>query len=161
MKTTLVVYYSRTGTTRMVAESLATLLEADIEEIRETATRRGMMGFLGGCKDSMLDKPAELTSSHSTEGRSVIVLGMPVWAACPPPAVRAYLGMVDLAGKTVCGFCTHRGGGAAKMLARLADILPEGLAERLDLDRPKADDPQFQQSLADWAGHICALNVSE
>ncbi|MCD6377573.1 MAG: flavodoxin family protein, partial [Planctomycetes bacterium] len=55
----LIVYYSRSGTTRMVAEKLAKLLEADIEEIRERKERAGTLGFFIGIKDSILDKPAE------------------------------------------------------------------------------------------------------
>ena len=42
----LVVYYSRTGNTRFVAEAIAQSLEADIEEIKDGKNRMGVFGFL-------------------------------------------------------------------------------------------------------------------
>ena len=46
MKGTVVVYYSRSGTVRRVAEQLAALLGADLEEIRETKDRAGFLGLI-------------------------------------------------------------------------------------------------------------------
>ena len=43
----LVVYYSRTGNTKFVAEAIAQSLEADIEEIKDGKNRMGVFGFLG------------------------------------------------------------------------------------------------------------------
>ena len=42
----LVVYYSRTGNTKFVAEAIAQSLEADIEEIKDKKNRMGVFGFL-------------------------------------------------------------------------------------------------------------------
>jgi flavodoxin len=43
MKKILVVYYSRTGMTKKLANSIANLLFADIEEIVDTKNRSGLM----------------------------------------------------------------------------------------------------------------------
>jgi flavodoxin len=43
---TLVVYYSRTGKTRFVAERVASELKADIEEVVDLKNRSGRFGFL-------------------------------------------------------------------------------------------------------------------
>ncbi|MBE3088681.1 MAG: flavodoxin family protein, partial [Actinobacteria bacterium] len=42
----LVVYYSRTGTTRKVAEYITKQLGADMEEIIDMKKRSGIWGFL-------------------------------------------------------------------------------------------------------------------
>lgn len=43
---TLLVYYSRTGHTRALAQRLATLLDAELDEIVERTDRHGAMGYL-------------------------------------------------------------------------------------------------------------------
>ena len=156
MSDTLIVYYSRTGKTRMVAEKLATILEADIEEIREAKDRAGRMGWVVGVKDSLLDKPAEITSEHSVEPRKLVIIGMPVWADRPPPAVRAFLGRYDLAGKTVCAFCTHDGGGGKGLFAKTGELVPGGLAATLSLKKPRPDDPVLDEELKQWSDEIKA-----
>ncbi len=42
----LVVHYSRTGTTKKVAEKLAFLLKCVSEEIHDTTNRKGKLGWL-------------------------------------------------------------------------------------------------------------------
>src|SRR6056297_980641 len=90
MSKPLVVYYSRTGRTRYAAEKLAEHLGADIEEIVEAKSRSGMMGWLGAARDTVTDRATELSSTHDTAGRPMVVLAMPVWASAAPPAVRTY-----------------------------------------------------------------------
>jgi len=150
VKEIVIAYYSRTGVTRKVAEQLAALLDADLEEIREAKDRSGVLGWLGAGKDSTLKREAELTSEHSVEGRKTVVVGMPVWGFKPPPAVRSYLKKVNLAGKKVCAFCTFDGSGGDRTLEAVAELVPGGLAARLPLKKPAAD-PNLGATLKEWA----------
>lgn len=159
MSRILVVYYSRTGKTQWTAEKLAEMLGADIERITEEKDRSGKLGWLGAGKDTMTDKPAKLTSQHSTEGRDVVIVGMPVWAASPPPAVRAYLQQVDLAGKTVCAFCTFEGGGGEKCLDAVARLVPAGLAARALFKKVKPDKPEIVDQITQWVEVIKPLTA--
>ena len=156
MSEIVVAYYSRTGKTRAVAQKLAELLGADLEEITEKKDRSGVAGWLTAGGDTVLGKPAELTSRHSLQGRKVVVIGMPVWAFAPPPAIRAYVAAVDLSGVKVAGFATMDGSGADRALDALAEIVPGGLVERLGLKKPRGDDPKLIAQLADWAQRIKA-----
>jgi len=149
-----IVYYSRTGKTRLIAEKLASLLGGRIEEIREQKDRSGVRGFLGGGKDALFGKPTVLTSEHSVEGVETVVIGMPVWANRPPPAVKAYLDAVDLAGKRVCAFCTHDGGGGKGTFAALERLLGGQLLETIDFKKPKPDDPDLLARLQAWAEKV-------
>ena len=49
----LVVFYSRTGNTRKVAEELEKVLECDMEEIIDTKNRSGSLGYLRSGRDAM------------------------------------------------------------------------------------------------------------
>jgi hypothetical protein len=161
MKDILVVYYSRTGKTRLLAEELAKLLDADLEEIQEKKDRSGMMGYLGGGKDATLHRPAELTSTHSAEPRKVLVLGNPVWAWGPPPAMRSYLAAHLPKADKLCAFCTYDGGGGKRALRVLAELVGRELATTFDWKKPAAGDPGLLAALTDWAEKIKALGVPD
>ena len=150
MKPTVIAYYSRTGVTRKVAEQLAALLDADLEEIREAKDRSGVLGLLSAAWDSTLKREADLTSRHTVEGRNTVVIGTPTWGFKPPPAVRSYLRKVNLAGKKVCAFCTFYGIGGDRVLNAVAGMVPGGLAGRLALKRPAAR-PNLAATLEEWA----------
>ena len=47
----LVLYYSRTGDTRMVARTIQESLDCDLQEIKDLKDRSGIKGFFGGMKD--------------------------------------------------------------------------------------------------------------
>jgi len=150
VKPIVVAYYSRSGGTRKVAELLAGLLDADLEEIREAKDRSGAFGLLGAAWDSTLKREADLTSEHSVEGRKTVVLATPIWGFKPPPAARSYLKKVNLAGKKVCAVCTYFGMGGDWVLDAIARLVPGGLAARLALRRPAAD-PNLAATLKEWA----------
>jgi flavodoxin len=154
MKERLIVYYSRTGLTRHVAEQLAPMLDADVEEIREAKDRSGPLGWISAGKDATLRHQAELTSTHSVEGRKMVIIGMPVWAFSPPPAIRTYLAKMPLAGKTVCAFCTSGGSGGDKTLEEVASLVPGGLAARLSLTRVSPKDATLIPRLQEWAKKV-------
>jgi flavodoxin len=152
MKDILVAYYSRTGKTRLVAEELALLLEADLEEIQEKKDRSGMMGYLSGGRDATLNRPAELSSRHTADPRRIVVLGMPVWAWGPPPAMRAYLAAYPPpAGSRICAFCTHDGGGGQRTFRVLSKLLGRELAATFEWKKPAPADPVLRAALKDWA----------
>ncbi len=52
----LVVFYSRTGTTKRVAESISNLLKCDVEEIVDRKNRKGPLGYLKSESDAMSKK---------------------------------------------------------------------------------------------------------
>jgi len=153
VKEIVIAYYSRTGATRKVAEQLAALLDADLEEIREAKDRSGVLGWLGAAMDTTLKREANLTSEHNIAGRKTVVIGMPVWGLTPPPAVRSYLKKADLAGKKVCAYCACLATGGGRTLEAVAKQVPGGLAARLALTRPAAD-PNLAAILKEWAKQV-------
>jgi len=147
----LVAYYSRTGRTRLIAERLAKMLGADIAPLVEKKDRSGPLGFLVAILDTLLDRPAELVNFPDPSPYAMVVLGMPVWAHHAPPAVREYLKRTNLAGKTVCAFCTYDGSGSDGTFKSLNALLPVPLAETFHWKKPKESDPALKEALAKWA----------
>jgi flavodoxin len=63
MMNTLVVYYSRTGKTRFVAEKVVAELKADIEEIVDLKNRKGRFGFLKAGYDATRGNGTEIAET--------------------------------------------------------------------------------------------------
>jgi flavodoxin len=109
----LVVYFSRTGTTRSVASALARMLSADLEEICDCAERRGAMGYLRCCVDAWRKRPAEIVPAGLDASRyDLVVVGTPIWAGSVAAPVREYLQENCLKLRHVAFFCSFGGLGS-------------------------------------------------
>ncbi len=80
----LVVYFSRSGRTRRIAEMLASELGADIEPICERRLgvgRKGARSYVGSLVDAWLQRRADLLPArHDVSSYDVVVVGSAVWA---------------------------------------------------------------------------------
>lgn len=157
MSDILIVYYSRTGRTRLVARRLAETLKVDAVEIEESKDRSGMVGYLLAGWDTMLKRPSQLKSAPDAGAYPLVVLGMPVWAFQPPPPIRAFVQSANLAGKTVCAFCTLDGSGHERTFAGLNAILPAPLASTFYWKKPRENDPALESALTAWAASVRGL----
>ena len=114
---TLIVFYSRTGCTRAVAEKLAPQLGADLEELQEKADRRGVAGYMLAGRDAMLKRPADLLpTTRRPADYDLVVIGTPVWAFTMCPAVRAWLQREAANLRATAFLCTQGGSGAERTM---------------------------------------------
>lgn len=89
---TLVVYYSRTGNTKMIAESISNALDSDIEEIIDTEKRSGIIGYIKSGYEASRGKLSEIQESkYDLSQYDLLIIGTPVWASKMAVPVRAYL----------------------------------------------------------------------
>ena len=115
---TLIVYYSRTGTTRKVAEELRTLLSAEIEEITEPKGRDGPLGWLrSGKEGSEGATPTINTPTKTPTDYDMVILGTPVWAAKMSSPMRTYLTQTKGKLPRTAFFCTCGNGPASGVFA--------------------------------------------
>ncbi len=106
----LVAYYSRTGVTRTVAEAVASGLGCDLEEIVDTKSRKGPLGFVIAGKDAVRKKLTRIGPiSKSPADYDLVVIGTPVWANTMASAVRTYLTECGGQMNKVAFFCTQAG----------------------------------------------------
>ena len=118
---TLLVYYSRSGRTRSLAEQIAAQCGADIEEIVDSVGRRGVFGYLRSLFEALLRIPAPIQPNRrSPRNYDTVIVGSPVWAGQVPSPVRSYLRRNRGRFRRVAFFCSHRGSGYRRMLHHLA-----------------------------------------
>jgi flavodoxin len=155
----LVVYYSRTGNTKSVAEKIAEQLGAEIEEIIDKKKRSGALGFLFGGKDATMGNKTEIEETRKNPcDFDLIVVGTPVWSNSPTPAIRTYLSKHDLAEKKVAVFYTSEGSGNEKTISKIKGLISNGdLAEILGLSKPNKDKADTENKIIEWCSRLKSL----
>jgi flavodoxin len=147
----LVVYYTRTGKTKFVAEAIASQLGADLEEIVDQKKRDGKIGWIMAGKDAARKSLTEIEATKKAPiDYDLIVIGTPIWAWSPTPAVRTYIKQHSLSGKKVALFYTSDGDirqAAQKTKELLQDATVVG---DLWLVAPLANKEDAQKKIADW-----------
>lgn len=66
---TLVVFYSRTGNAKFAAETIASELVADIEEIVDLKKRQGALAFMSDGRDAMRGAETEIAPNKKNAHR--------------------------------------------------------------------------------------------
>ena len=88
----LVAYVSRTGHTRVLAESIARAVGADLEEIRDPTDRSGIAGWLRSGLEAGLGASTEIERPrHDPSRYEAVIVGGPVWNGSVSSPVRTYL----------------------------------------------------------------------
>ncbi len=119
----LVVYYSRTGTTRRIAQALAAALHCDIEEITESKSRKGLFGYLRSAMEARRMLAATIAPArHDVAAYELVIVGTPVWYWSLSSPVRAFLTATTARLPKVAFFCTLGGSGSEKAFAQMAQI---------------------------------------
>lgn len=120
---TLVVFYSRTGTTKNMAELIAKKLHADIDEIVDKKNRKGILGFIFGGRDAMKQSLTEISVSKNPADYDLVVIGTPVWVGASTPAFRTYLNQYKKDLKKTAVFATSGGDTVDKTVVVLENYL--------------------------------------
>lgn len=103
----LIVYYSRSGHTRTLAQKLGTVLEATLDEIVPLANHSGLLGYMRSALESRFEHRAVIAPPmHDPDRFDLVVIGTPVWAESVASPVRAYLKMHAATLRRVAFFCT-------------------------------------------------------
>nr|WP_175948313.1 flavodoxin [Burkholderia pyrrocinia] len=126
----LVVFYSRSETTAVVARQLAAELDADCERLQETDNRRrsGAIGYLCSLADVVHHRVADLRPTPcQPSAYDIVVIGTPVWAGRASTPVSTWLAHHGHALRSAAFFCTMGGRG---------DQTAFGQMEALVLHRP-------------------------
>jgi len=106
----LVVYYTRTGTTKRIAVEIAGALNCDIEEIIDTKKRTGPIGSFAAIRDAKKNKLTTIKDiKNDPTNYDQIIIGTPVWMYTMSTPIRTYLTKYTTKFHEVAFFCTHHG----------------------------------------------------
>ena len=121
---TLVVFYSRSGTTRRIAEALSAALKCDLEEITEPRRRTGFLGYIRSLLEASRKRPSTIApKKHELSSYYLVVIGTPVWAWSLSSPVRAYLMASASQLPKLAFFCTLGARGSESAFAQMTAIV--------------------------------------
>ncbi len=121
---TLLVYYSRSGNTRMIANAISESIECDIEEIVEKDKRNGIIGYLKSGYQASRGNISHIDDSkYELSNYDLLIIGTPVWAGKMAVPVRTYLKKnMDKIPLLAC-FCTCNGSGIEKTIKDMGNYV--------------------------------------
>lgn len=125
---TLVIYYTRTGNAKFAAETIAAELGADLEEVIDLKKRQGRLAFLPNGRDAMRGKETQIAPTKKRPNEyELIIIGQPIWAGSPTPAIRTYLNENDLAGKKIALFFSDTVSGLTQAVEKTKALTPNSI----------------------------------
>ena len=152
--TTLVAYYSRTGSNKTVAEAIAEKLGAETDEIVDLTKRGGVIGWLKSGRAAMKGSDTQVESSKDPAQYDTIVIGGPIWAGHLTPAIRTYVRDRDLAGKRLAFFFVSGKGEVQGAVDDLREILPGEDFEVLSLGETEVKSDQHEAKLKGFLNEL-------
>jgi flavodoxin len=122
MTKTLIVYHSRSGNTRHVAQTLARRLDADLEEVRIVQPLEGALGDLMCAIETLAGlTPALRRPQHDPAAYELVLIGTPVWFWNLPSPMLSWFEGRRLKHR-VGFFCTMGGSGAQRVFETMAAL---------------------------------------
>ena len=154
----LVAYFSATGTTARVADTLARAIGADLFEIVPeqpyTAADLDWRDKDSRSSHEMDDescRPAVVGGVENMATYDTVFVGFPIWWYVEPRIVDTFLEAHDFSDKTIVPFATSGSSGLGKAPQRMAELAPGAtvLEGRMLNGNPGADE------LRAWTENIC------
>ncbi|MBN1857501.1 MAG: hypothetical protein JW846_11185 [Dehalococcoidia bacterium] len=149
---TLVVYYSRSGNTKVIADEVAEALGADVEELKDTKNRQGAVGYMKSGRDAMKKTIAKLEpTTHNPADYDIVILGGAIWASTICSPTRTYAAEHKGSFKRVAFFCTSgssdpawatKGFDALEEVTGMKPVATLGVGQKevmIDHEQPVAD----------------------
>lgn len=158
MSKKLVAYFSASGVTRNVAESLAEAIGADLYEIKpQTPYTTADLNWQNNKSRSSIEmadkssRPAIADKNANISAYDTIFVGFPIWWYIAPTVINTFLESYDFAGKTIVPFATSGSSGigeTVKYLRGSVDATATITAGKM------LNGTQTRESLMNWANSI-------
>lgn len=154
----LLVYYSRTGHTRKIAEAIAKELQCDVDEIVDTAKRSGPGGFMLSGRQATKKELTKIEPPKKDPSQyDIVIIGTPVWATTMSAPVRTYVAENKARLKRVAFFCTLGGFGVESVFHDLEDLTGKTADGTLAINTPSLKEGNYTDSVKQFADIIRGL----
>ncbi|KZX14980.1 flavodoxin [Methanobrevibacter cuticularis] len=119
---TIIIYYSESGNTEIVAKILSNNLNTELIKIKDLKPRKGFSGRIFSSIDAFREIKTEINPPKiDLSDYGLIYFGTPTWAGNPTPAIITMIDKCDLQGKDIVLFATMKRSGGKSTIKRMQE----------------------------------------
>ena len=154
---TLVVYFSCTGTTELVAAYITEILGADSYQIvpEDPYTEADLAYDTNGRADQEQNdpdvRPAISGGVENMDEYDTIILGYPIWHGQAPRTISTFLESYDFSGKTIVPFCTSHSSGIGSSADNLHVLCADST---LWMEGWRFEAGTSKKTIEEWLGNV-------
>ena len=90
-----VIYFTKTGNSKRIAEKIAAKLSCEILQVTDTMSWNGLIGFLKGGYYSLTNKPVDIKIDKEIGPEDELIAVSPLWAGGIAPTMKTFLNTVS------------------------------------------------------------------
>jgi hypothetical protein len=151
----LVVFYWLTGKTRLVANNVSALLEADVERVICGVEYEGTWGFIRAAHQCLTGSFVSIAPpKFSPANYDLVVVGCPIWAGYVPPPIRTYLHQYSSHLHNTAYFVTHEAASPGRALERMASISGKRPIATASISAQELRDGSYESAARHFAADI-------
>lgn len=159
----LIVYFSHTGNTQMIAGYIHDMVESDMVELKtDDIYTDDYDTLLAQIRQEVADEycPRLATRIENISSYDVIFVGYPIWVETAAPPVRTFLTTYDLSGKTIVPFCTSGTSSAETSYRLVRSLCPNStVLDGIQIRRGTYD--TARERVAGWLRQIGIVESEE
>lgn len=128
----IVVYFSRTGTTKPFAENIAKITNSDIYEIKadqpytdDDIDYNNNNSRANREQNDNSARPEIAGDMIDLSGYDTVYLGYPIWWGTIPRIINTFIDTYDLSGKTIMPFCSSHSTGISNSVSAIRQYCPD------------------------------------
>ena len=153
---TLIIYYSRTETTRWLATVLAKALGADVAEVRCKRYQGGILRYLLAGYDSVKGNLPRIEAPPIEQHKyALVVICTPIWTSHPSLPIRAFLASKPQLPRRIALALTYGGHSPpGRAIEELAEQLPHPHEASLSLKETQMRDGTFASAVDSFVAKL-------
>jgi flavodoxin len=158
----IVIYYSRTGTTKKIGEAIAKELDAVTEEVFDTVNRMGPMGYMRSGRDGMKRRLTKLKDlQNDLSAFDLVVIGTPIWGWNMTAPIRTLVTENKDKFKSVAFFCTMGGSGDDVAFKEMEDIIGKKPVSTLALTTVEVIKNSYEEMLSPFVSLLKTVSTNQ
>ncbi|MGF6907279.1 flavodoxin [Fusobacterium sp. PH5-44] len=153
----LIVYFSKTGKTEIIAKEIQEFTKGDIFKIEPIIPYPNsyLLAVWRGRKELKSNTLPEIKlNTINTNTYNTIFLGFPIWWGTMPKVMDTFIKENELKGKLIIPFATHGGGGSARSIDDIIKLIPDSTIEKEAFTTKKPDTNETKEELRLWINKL-------